>query len=146
MIHNWLLENLNYAKNLINENKLPNCLIITGNKSIGKNELANEISKYYLNSSANLHLSENTNYKLIKTEDDSKVIKVDQIRELLDKIYLKSDKRIICIQDAEKLNISSANSLLKIIEEPPLGTKFILILKNIFNYPNNYKQKYYFKM
>ena len=131
MIHNWLLENLQYAKNLINENKLPNCLIITGNKSIGKNELANEISKYYLNSSANLHLSENTNYKLIKTEDDSKVIKVDQIRELLDKIYLKSDKRIICIQDAEKLNISSANSLLKIIEEPPLGTKFILITSKI---------------
>ncbi len=45
---------------------------------------------------------------------------------MLEKIYLKVEKRIICIQDAEKLNASSSNSLLKIIEEPPLGTKFIL--------------------
>lgn len=131
MILNWLIENLNYAKNLIDENKLPNCLIITGNKSIGKNYLADEISKYYLNENSSSILSENSNYKLIKAEDDSKVIKIDQIRDLLDKIYLKSDKRVVCIQDAEKLNINSANSLLKIIEEPPKGTKFIITTSKI---------------
>ena len=54
MILNWLIENLNYAKNLIDENKLPNCLIITGNKSIGKNYLADEISKYYLNENSSI--------------------------------------------------------------------------------------------
>ena len=131
MNQNWLLENLNYAKGLIDENALPNCLIITGNKSIGKNDLADEISKYYLDRNSKLLLSDNSNYKLIKAEADSKVIKVDQIRDLLDKIYLKSDKRVICIQDAEKLNINSANSLLKIIEEPPLGTKFIITTSKI---------------
>jgi len=131
MNQNWLLENFNYAKGLIDENALPNCLIITGNKSIGKNDLADEISKYYLDRNSKLLLSENSNYKLIKAEADSKVIKVDQIRDLLDKIYLKSDKRVICIQDAEKLNINSANSLLKIIEEPPLGTKFIITTSKI---------------
>ena len=48
MEHKWLLENFNYAKNLIDEKNLPNCLIITGNKAIGKKDLAEEISKYYI--------------------------------------------------------------------------------------------------
>ena len=45
MKHKWLVENFDYAKNLIDDNKLPNCLIITGNKSIGKKDLAKEINK-----------------------------------------------------------------------------------------------------
>ncbi len=36
MQHKWLQNNFDYAKNLIDENNLPNCLIISGNKSIGK--------------------------------------------------------------------------------------------------------------
>ena len=126
MQHKWLQNNFDYAKNLIDENNLPNCLIISGNKSIGKKDLATEISKYYLDDKNNISIHDNVNYRLIKSDDGSKIIKVDQIREMLEKIYLKVEKRIICIQDAEKLNVSSSNSLLKIIEEPPLGTKFIL--------------------
>ena len=48
MKHSWLLENFNYAVKLIDNNNFPNCLIITGNKSIGKKDLAKEISKHYL--------------------------------------------------------------------------------------------------
>ena len=126
MQHRWLQENFNYAKNLIDDNSFPNCLIITGNKSIGKRDLSSQIAKYYLNDQQDSPISQNINYKLIKVEDGSKIIKVEQIRDMLEKIYLKVDKRIICIQDAEKMNISSSNSLLKIIEEPPSGTKFII--------------------
>ena len=131
MQHNWLLENFNYTKNLADNNNLPNCLILTGNKSIGKKDLAEEISKYYLHDDSGLALTDNINYNVIKAEDGSKIIKVDQIRDFLDKVYLKSNKRIIFIQDAEKLNINSANSLLKIIEEPPAGTKFIITTSKI---------------
>lgn len=131
MEHKWLLENFNYAKNLIDEKNLPNCLIITGNKAIGKKDLAEEISKYYLQDELNLTIDDYTNFKVIKAEEGSKIIKVEQIRDFLDKVYLKSDKRIVFIQDADKLNINSANSLLKIIEEPPLGTKFIITTSKI---------------
>ena len=125
MKHKWLSENYNYAKNLIDKEKFPNCLIFTGNKSIGKKDLADEIAKYYLGDNSGYPISENVNYKIIRAEEGSKNIKVEQVRDLLEKIYLKTDKRVVCIQDAEKLNVSSSNSLLKIIEEPPLGTKFI---------------------
>ena len=46
MQHSWLLENFNYVKNLIDEDSFPNCMIITGNKCIGKKDLAQEIAKY----------------------------------------------------------------------------------------------------
>ena len=125
MNHKWLSENYNYAKILIDKEKFPNCLIFTGNKSIGKKDLADEVAKYYLGGNSVYPISENVNYKIIRAEEGSKNIKVEQVRDLLEKIYLKTDKRVVCIQDAEKLNVSSSNSLLKIIEEPPLGTKFI---------------------
>ena len=73
MEHKWLLENFNYAKNLIDEKNLPNCLIITGNKAIGKKDLAEEISKYYLQDDLNLTIEfdkslplEYLNHKSIK--------------------------------------------------------------------------------
>ena len=65
MQHKWLQNNFDYAKNLIDENNLPNCLIISGNKSIGK-DLATEISKYYLDDKNNISINDNVNYKLIK--------------------------------------------------------------------------------
>ena len=89
MQHSWLLENFNYVKNLIDEDSFPNCMIITGNKCIGKKDLAQEIAKYYLDDKTSISIDSNVNYKLIKIEEGSKVIKVDQIREMLEKIYLK---------------------------------------------------------
>ena len=133
MEYSWLLDNFNYAKNLIDRNSFPNSLIITGNKSIGKETLALEISNYFLNANKSSYreIYDNKNFTLVTNDENSKVIKIEQIRELLSKIYLRTDKRIIYIKDAEKLNISSANSLLKIIEEPPNGTKFILSTSKI---------------
>ena len=117
MEYSWLLDNFNYIKNLVDKKSFPNSLIIAGNKSVGKEILALEISNYFLtaNKTPYKEIYDNVNFTLITNDDDSKVIKIDQIRELLNKIYLKSDKRIIYIKDAEKLNVNSANSLLKII-------------------------------
>ncbi len=133
MEYAWLSDNFNYVKNLIDKNSFPNSLIITGNKSVGKEILALEISNYFLtkNKISYKEIYNNINFTLITNDADSKVIKVDQIRELLNKIYLKSDKKIIYIKDAEKLNVSSSNSLLKIIEEPPGDTKFIFSTSKI---------------
>ncbi len=131
MIHKWHLENFEHVKNIINNDCFPNCMIISGNKSTGKKDLGNEISKYYLDEEGANNIQDSPNFNLIKAEDSSKIIKVDQVRELIDKIYLKSNKRIICIQDGDKLNINSSNALLKIIEEPPSGTKFIITTSKI---------------
>jgi len=62
-----------------------------------------------------------------------KTIDIFQIRSLisdLNKSSLNSKPRIILIDNIENLNINSVNSLLKILEEPPSNTYFILISNN----------------
>jgi DNA polymerase III subunit delta' len=60
----------------------------------------------------------------------SRSIKVIQIRwlgELLSKAPSLSNRRVVVIDAAEDMEASSANALLKMLEEPPTGTFFILI-------------------
>lgn len=60
-------------------------------------------------------------------------IGVEEINQLHDKITLKSyeGKNKVCvIWGPELLNISAANKLLKILEEPPFKTYFILVSEN----------------
>jgi DNA polymerase III subunit delta' len=57
-------------------------------------------------------------------------IGVDQIRALQRRLTTRpgvSDKRVIIIDAADDMEISAANALLKSLEEPPVGTHFMLI-------------------
>lgn len=63
-------------------------------------------------------------------EADGDWIKIDQIRELQSALHfhpLESTRKIAIIDDAHRMNASAANSMLKILEEPPTDTHFILI-------------------
>jgi DNA polymerase III subunit delta' len=58
-------------------------------------------------------------------------ISVAQIRQLIDYLSFSSHqvnaKRVIVISPAETLNTASANALLKMLEEPPANTLFLLV-------------------
>jgi hypothetical protein len=59
-----------------------------------------------------------------KTGKESKAIKVDQIRELAERLSLSSHRggyKVAVLNPAEAMNINAANSLLKTLEEPPLS-------------------------
>jgi DNA polymerase III subunit delta' len=83
-------------------------------------------------------------FKLITPEDDNEnesvpkkktgkksQISVAQIRQLYDYLSLSTHQvqgyRIILISPAEALNVASANALLKMLEEPPANTLFLLV-------------------
>ncbi|NLJ99837.1 MAG: DNA polymerase III subunit delta' [Clostridia bacterium] len=71
---------------------------------------------------------------IITIKPDGKVIKIDQIRELQSYLKFKMEQgesRFFIIDDAHKMTREAANSLLKVLEEPPGGTFFILISDNI---------------
>lgn len=60
----------------------------------------------------------------------SQQIKIAQIRELEDFVFFGSHRgkgRVIIIEPAEAMNTAAANSLLKLLEEPPVNVYFILI-------------------
>jgi len=65
-----------------------------------------------------------------RTKQPSIEIKIDQVRELADFLYIGSHRgrmRVALVHPAEDMNENAANALLKGLEEPPAGAMFILI-------------------
>lgn len=63
----------------------------------------------------------------------SEKLLTDTIRQMKQEIYQKpslADRKIYIIPNADSMNISAQNSLLKILEEPPLYCTIILIAEN----------------
>ena len=132
-------------------NNLPNSILIHGLSGIGKRTFLNKLVKNIINiefkdNNVDHHLNlfkNNThpNIKIIEKEIDSKTgkiktnITIDQIRRL--KTFLNStsiiqnSSKIVIVDSADYLNISSANSMLKILEEPKENTYIFLISNQI---------------
>lgn len=69
-------------------------------------------------------------YRLIGIEKKQGMIGVDEAQEVMKKLALKSYEggyKVMIIWMADRMNNSAANKLLKLIEEPPAKTVFILI-------------------
>ena len=137
---------------LYDEKKLPNKILLSGQKGIGKCTLAYHLINYILSSNEefpydtkNFFVNKlNKSYKLIQNGSsvnfalidaftEKKNIDISQIRSLileLNKSSFNSKPRMILIDNIELLNKSSINALLKIIEEPNKGIFFILINNN----------------
>ena len=144
------LDNIfNELNNLFSDNKLPNKILFSGKKGIGKSTLSyhlincilskdEEFSYDTTNHTINrenksfklIQNGSNPNFNLIDVSSDKKMIEINQIRNLINKINKSSfnDKpRFILIDNIEYLNINSANALLKSLEEPNQNIFFILI-------------------
>ncbi len=124
----------NYFKNIIKEHNISHSYIFYGKEGIGKLTFAKQIAKQILNTD---NLETCPDYKYIKKLDDKKDILIEQIRnDIIDNIYIAPitcDHKVYIIDDAEYLNISAQNSLLKTLEEPPEYVVIILICSNLNN-------------
>lgn len=72
---------------------------------------------------------------VIEIRPEGNVIKIEQMRNLRQIAYLKpmmGRKRVFIVVEAEKMKEEAANSLLKILEEPPLSSYIILVTHNPF--------------
>ena len=153
--HDYLLLTL---KNLFDDNKLPNKILFSGQKGIGKCTLSYHLSNYILskkedfsydlqkfeinkNNKSYILVNNNThpNFYLINLKEDKKNIEISQIRDMIsftNKSSFDNEHKIIVIDNLEHLNSSSTNALLKTIEEPNDKVLFFLIhdnQKKIFN-------------
>ena len=145
-------------KNLFDVNKLPNRILFSGQKGIGKCTLSYHLSNYIFskkedfsydlqkfeinknNKSYNLVVNNShPNFYLINLKDDKKNIEISQIRDMIsfcNKSSFDNKHKIIIIDNLEYLNSNSTNDLLKVIEEPNNKVLFFLIhdnQKKIFN-------------
>ena len=135
--------------NLYNENKMPNKILLSGKKGLGKSTLAYHVINYILslNEKYNYDIqdytinNDNRSFKLIQKNshpnfyiidliEEKKNIDIAQIREMIkytNKSSFNNMPRFILIDNIENLNKNSVNALLKIIEEPNDGVFFLLI-------------------
>ncbi len=60
-------------------------------------------------------------------EPDGRRIKIAQIRSIRNNFYLSGSKKVCLIDRAEMMTAETSSSLLKILEEPPVGLYFILL-------------------
>ena len=69
----------------------------------------------------------------ISLQDKAKTIKIEQVRELINKLVNKpqrAHRRVVVIDPADKMGASAANALLKTLEEPVGHVHFILLAAN----------------
>jgi DNA polymerase-3 subunit delta' len=72
-------------------------------------------------------------YSALNVQNKQGEIRVDDAQEILKSLALKSYEggyKIMIVWMADKLNIAASNKLLKLLEEPPEKTVFILISEN----------------
>tara|TARA_Y100000590_G_scaffold327548_1_gene371880 strand:+ start:1408 stop:2343 length:936 start_codon:yes stop_codon:yes gene_type:complete len=150
-------------KKLYDKKILPNKIMFSGIRGIGKATFAyhltnyifsqNEENKYdYINNkilennySFNL-VKKNThpNFFLISSDEGKANIQISKIREMISFSYKSSfndDCKIIFIDNVEDLSINSINALLKIIEEPNSKIYFFLIYDNKINILDTLKSR-----
>ncbi len=68
----------------------------------------------------------------IQINPSGKIIKISQIRDLCSTLLIKpyeAEKRVVIINKAETMNQEAGNALLKVLEEPPENTVFVVISK-----------------
>lgn len=65
--------------------------------------------------------------------DDGEALGIDAVRDLLNRLYLTPSAayKIVIIERAERMTVEAANCLLKMLEEPPPQTIFMLTTDNI---------------
>lgn len=134
-------------------NSIAHSYIFSGQYGIGKKQIAIEFAKMILclnkdnapcgecKSCLELENDNNPDFNIIKPDGK---IKIDQIRQMLEKVYEKpiiSDKKVYIIDDAETMTVEAQNCLLKTLEEPPEYIVIILITSNESNLINTIKSR-----
>lgn len=130
-------------KNVANSNAVSHSYLFVGEEGIGKKQIAREFAKMILCLSQEkencnqcdscIKFISNNNPDFIEISEDGNSIKIAQIRELQEKIYQKpivSSKKVLIIDNSEKMTEEAQNSLLKTLEEPPEYIVIILITSN----------------
>ena len=112
--------------------------MLTGPRGIGKATLAYKIAKMIYGNVGDFFIidMERNIDKDGKPKPDGKSISVYTVRAMIEKMQMSSmsgDWRVILIDSVDELNTAASNALLKVLEEPPAKTLFLLIVHQLAN-------------
>ena len=125
--------------------RVPNSLLFSGPEGVGKIDFAQTLAQALncleLRDDACGHCTsciaiEKGNYPdVMRLVPEKEILKIDQMRILKETAHLKpmlGKKRVFILERAERMNAEAANSLLKILEEPPGFSHIVLSTDNPF--------------
>lgn len=140
MIYPWLLGTLEELTDRQRRDRLPHAMLFSGQGGLGKLQLAkalvNQLLCVNMNSCGDckmchlLAAGSHPDFKLIEPEEDSRQIKIEQVRRLTDWVNQTAQmgaQKIAILNPAHAMNRNSGNALLKAMEEPPANTHLILV-------------------
>lgn len=139
-------QNKEFLQKLLKPGSRPHALLFYGMGGIGKKMLALHFAKTFLCKSAGkkpcdicescrlMDIENNSfahpDFYLLTAEEAGKDIKIEQVKEMAKQAAFApvlSEHKVCIIDDAGQMTAEAANSLLKLLEEPPPGWLFILI-------------------
>jgi len=132
--------------------RLPHALLLHGLAGLGKHAFAMRLARGLLcmapddqgdacgkcKSCTLLQAGSHPDIAMVSMPGDSKVIAVDQIRSLIDFMSLRphtAAHKVAVLWPAHAMNVNAANSLLKVLEEPPAGSYLLLVSDNAGRIP-----------
>lgn len=129
----------------LQKKKVPNSMLFCGPEGVGKEEMAFLLAKALncerkrddaCETCASCRGINARNFPdLLVIQPEGNAIKIEQMRTLRKIAYLKpmtGKKRVFIVTEVEKMTEEAANSLLKVLEEPPLFSYVILVTHNPF--------------
>ena len=122
----------------IQKQNLPHALLFSGPSGVGKKKMAWAIAQNLLCDKSLPACGECFSCKRVEKEESESVlfispktlqIKIDEVRGITGFLALQTLARakIVIMDEADHLNLQAANSLLKIVEEPPSKSFFLFI-------------------
>jgi DNA polymerase-3 subunit delta' len=138
----WQGESWSQVASMIEQDRLPHALLIHGEQGIGKLQFLQALAGRLLchtpgdalacgncQSCSLLNAGSHSDYIRIEPEPGARVIKVDQVRSLIEfaaKTPALGRVKAILLGPAESMNLNASNALLKCLEEPSPSTRILL--------------------
>ena len=148
-IYPWQQEQWDGCLARLDQNKMPHALLVHGEAGIGVSRFAERLVQTLLCNGSDkpcencrgcrLHAGRNhPDFREVTAEKEGGEIKVGQIRDILPFIQIPrhyDTSKVVLFSDADTMNRAAANSLLKMLEEPPADTLMMLVSHYPFRLP-----------
>ncbi len=144
MKYNWSI--IGHEKQLkqieadVSSGNLAHAYLLAGPNSVGKHTVSRKLAgilqcenNFCHKCKTCIQIQQGNHIDTVELRDNKESIKLGDVKKLVERAMMTGQSRykIFLIQSVERMTVEATNSFLKILEEPPAGTVFILTTNNI---------------